>query len=814
MPRTINFNRDILVALILGASALVSNLILITISQEDYFIPLGNIFLFMSAGALGLPGGLVSFGVSDGIYSLIFGRYYEFIRVLILTTAIGYCTKRYARLPSFAVALALWLLLFGPFYIYLRSVSVLSNSITSENIFLTGLCEVILVMISGVLLINGKIWGTICTIPRHIPASTLLVHVITSISTLAMFGALSVASSSSDLRTVFHNDSQSPAGLMSMLLLGITIPAFLAWRLSVILSNNFQELFSAGLLNQGINKSFSGLSSEFWRRQGSDDSVQYKHPLDSPISAHENREDANSKIIPPNQGICALNRNGTITFVNRKFRKFCEIQSNDVLGRNIENISMNPTLCKQILLLLEDTFNKGARTIEVKINQLPEKLKFFEISSHYAETFQDASIINGPDSLILIVKDITEKRTVESHLLQTQKLESLGTLVEGIAHTFNNSLTAIAGQASFAKRCQEREHIEKSLNEILRTAFSAGSVVRQLLDFASSRTSLMKPENLREVLDERFDLLKRLVGDSCDIEFSKSSQEVSILCDTNLIMQALTNLVLNSKESYPQSSGRIIISLEKEEVDGAVTETHPGTRPGNFARLRVRDFGHGMSRDVLAKAFDPLFTTKASTGHTGLGLSIVFAIVRAHDGFLTAESHTDKGTTLSLYFPIHEGTRAESKSSSSISLSSSKIDLSWNSPELRGNQESILVVEDENSVRELVTNMLTNLGYNVVSCCNGEEALNESSKKDFDLLLVDMIIPKIKGLELINRLKESGSKAKALIMTGYGASLQLNDSNTKIIHKPFDIDTLAKAVKSILNELSKEGAPSKPLSLN
>ena len=798
MPRIINLNREIFIAFGLGFATLVANLFAHSVATSSIFIPIGNIFLFLSAGALGLGGVLISFAVGVVFETFISGKHIEFFRLLITCCALGYCARKYPRLPAFAVVLALWLGIFAPGLFYLKSVSNFSLQVETTQVFINGISEVLFAMISGVLLLNSRIWTFLSTMPRHVPISSLVIHVVTSISTLAMFGALSAAMGTTSLASA-DVDATSMGGLISILLLGITVPALLSWRLSIVMSNNFQELFASGLLTGVNNKSFSGLSSEFWRRRSKTNlAIERQITDETTTGTHEpTPEELKARIVSPNQGLCALNRNGTITFVNRKFRRYCEITSNEVLGKNIATLAMNPVICKRIVKMLDCPLTKGPRSTEVKINQLPEKLRFYEITCHRADAFEDSSIINGPDSIIITMKDITDKRTVETHLLQGQKLESLGILVEGIAHTFNNALTAITGQASFAKRCQERPQVDKSLNEILKTAFGAGTVVRQLLDFASGRPSLMKPANVIKVIEERLDLLKRIAGDGCEIIIEKKVDSLGIVCDTNLIMQALTNLILNSKESYANMSGKIVISIDTEHMDEDVSEMHPGTRPGDFARVRIKDFGHGMSVDVLGKAFDPLFTTKTNTGHTGLGLSIVFAIVRAHDGFLTAESSLEKGTSISVYFPICElaeetpvVTSGESKSSADL----------LNNPELQGNHEQILVVEDETNVRELVTTMLTTLGYEVTSCSDGEEALAKSSEREFDLILVDMVIPKIKGLDLIERVRQSRANVKALVMTGYGNSLQISDSTTQIIHKPFDIDTLARAVKTSLTK--------------
>ena len=801
MARYINFNRDILVAFGLGLCALVTNMFAMSLGNGIDYIPVGNIFLFLSAATLGLPGAFVTCASGATWEVAVTNQGVEFLRLLITCSVLAYVSKKYSRVPCFAVALALWLGLYGPAYLFSVSIGKFGTEVDPKHIFTRGFIEVLLVLVSGVLLLNAKVWTLLTNSARRVNVINTLIHIVTCITAVFMFAVTSVLLGSSSFTINFAAEPAQLAGLMSVFVLGITVPALLTWRLGVILTNNFQEYFSAGLLSNVVNKSFSGLSSEFWRRKSMPEISRDQIPELTPreVAAAETPENKNKKLLSPEHGLCALNRNGTVTFMNRKFKKYCEISSNEVLGKNLASLAINPAMCKRILNLIEETFKKGPRTAEVKINQLPEKLKFYEVRTHKSDAFEESSIINGPDSVIVTVKDISEKRTVESHVLQSQKLESLGILVEGLAHTFNNSLTTIAGQASYAKRTTERPQIEKSLNEILKTAFSAGAVVRQLLEFASGRPGRIKEENIVEVIDERLDLLKRMANENYEITIEKSLDEIGVACDTNLIMQALTNLILNAKESYPGHAGKIIISIDVEEVGEEAAEMHPGTRPGNFARLRVKDFGQGMGLDTLGKAFDPLFTTKSNSGHTGLGLAIVFAIVRAHDGFLTAESQVEKGTSISIYLPLQELSEGREKD---ISLYANRdpSEMLSNNPELLGNEERILVVEDEQNLREVVRTMLATLGYKVEVCSNSQDALIKAKNEKFDLYLVDTVMPKIQGLELVELLKKENHCKQTLVMTGYGASQQANDPSMQVLHKPFDLDTLAKAVKSTLKK--------------
>ena len=322
----------------------------------------------------------------------------------------------------------------------------------------------------------------------------------------------------------------------------------------------------------------------------------------------------------------------------------------------------------------------------------------------------------------------------------------------------------------------------------------------------------MKPEILGKVIDERLTLLRKLVGEAYEIQFEHTPTPLWVECDTNLITQILSNLVLNARDSYSGDSGNISVSLDTEEMDEAVSKFHVGARAGTFARLRIRDNGHGMSPETLSKAFDPLYTTKAASGHSGLGLSIVFALVRAHNGFLTVESYPEKGTTVSVYLPLTENTEHVALDGKSRAISSGAMNLAED-PELANSR--ILVVEDEPRVRELVATMLSTLGYRVTSCANGPEALERCKTDVFDLVLVDMVMPRMNGLELIAKLKESTSEAKTMMMTGCGLTGREQGMPATVLSKPFDMTTLAKTVSKVLRQLDDKvtkssGAYSQP----
>jgi len=704
MPVSVNFHRNTKTALMLGAVGLLANMLF---NSLGWHIPLGNIFVFAAAMAFGLQGALTAFALAVVPGAIYATEYYEILRLLMLCAAIGYAAEMYPRFPSFLLTMLLWLLVFGPLCALFPHGALPPYYSGMHGAVLMGFSEVLLVMVSGAMLINPTVWGALTRRPRPLELSELLSYVVPLISALCVFITLMLGGLD-DFGTAHQASSVPAVWLMAILTFLIVGPMVIAWRLSRMITGNFQHLFASNLFSNGKHASFSGLSSEYWRRK-----TLTEIPRDLVEELRNGTTEqghlpagARDQLPTSGLGICALNRNGTIGFVNRKFRHLTGISSSDIIGRNIESVGMNPELCRHIAQLLESTFQKGPRVTELKLNQLPSSLRFLEIASQRSEDFQASAISDGPDSVIITIKDITDRRTVESHLLQAQRLTSLGNGISSIAHAFNNALTAITGHASFAVQAEDLNQVKESLRGILSAASNAGDMVRKLLDYAEGKPTPTRVADLGNEIESRLELLRKISGENYQITLELPDKPVAVACDTNLIIQAVNNLVMNSKDAYSGKSGRIHIALDTEYMDESISWLHPGAQAGNYARLKIRDWGHGMSSEILSRAFDPMFSTRSASGHAGIGLSMVFAIVRAHDGFMAMESHPEKGTTVTMYLPVQEGAEqmlAEQRAAAAAPPAPSF------PPELQGNRERILVVEDEPHVRELVSKMLTAL---------------------------------------------------------------------------------------------------------
>lgn len=792
MPRQVNFSREIKVAACLGAAALALNLL--AYAGAAAWFPVGNILILMSAAAFGVRGALIAAAIGVMTLCLWTGDCAYSMRILALSLAVAYSSRRAPHIPIFFAAAFIWIALLGPLFMALSAAGFLPTYWPLTRVVFAGLSDVLTAMIAGAFLMSPYLWGILTHTPRSISITTVLMYTVTIISTLVLTGAILVLGSAESLRG--FEVAVGPGGqLLILVVFGISIPALLAYLLAHFVSLYSQEPLSGGLMAKAKNTAFSGRSSEYWRRFQSSAGGQ-----ESTSSTAQPGAPQSSSPEPPSQfaapfGICALRKDRTVLFANAEFKNLAQLKQNDIIGKKIDALSMHPVVQEALSHLTESFFRRGSRTIEVKLNSLPEELRFLQLSAQSPSNADSFLQPCASDSVIITLKDITDRRTVRTNLMQGQKLGALGTLVQGIGHLFNNVLTVITAQASFARHCSDALSIDNTLKIILRAAQEAGQLVHQLLDFAASHPSLLKPLALDATVQSRFELLRQAAGEAYTISFSQSIDRPLVRCDINLITQVLTNLVLNAKEAYGQAPGDIAISLDIEKFDDEVCEMHPSARAGEFARLRVRDHGCGMTPEVLARAFEPLYTTKASGGHIGLGLSTAYAIVRAHDGFLTIESRPDKGTTISFYLPIADTAEQTMPAQPQIISRESNQELAV----MRGNNEGILVVEDDDNIREVICAMLSGLGYRVKSCRDGEEALQTFSGDAFDLILVDMAMPKMPGIELIQKIKDSKPQTQALLMTGYGTAPAGADRELKVLSKPFDIETLAQAIRTSLD---------------
>ncbi len=409
----------------------------------------------------------------------------------------------------------------------------------------------------------------------------------------------------------------------------------------------------------------------------------------------------------------------------------------------------------------------------------------------------------GQPAVMTVFQDITERKRAEELerlLVRAQKMEALGRLAGGIAHDFNNLLTAIIGFASLLKeKTPPDDPTRPCVEEIIKAGNRAAVLTAQLLSF--SRRQVVEPKvlDLNQVIRDLETLLRRLIGEDVRMVSDLDERLAPIRADHGQMEQVVVNLAVNARDAMP-SGGTLTLRTRNVVLDGPVVlRGDESVPPGRHVCLTVEDTGVGMDEEVLSHIFEPFFTTKEVGAGTGLGLSTVYGIVRQSGGHVAVESAPDRGTRFHLYFPVAQ-TAAET------------LDEDRRPPEgLRGT-ETVLLVEDEEAVRALATQVLRGLGYEVWQARNGAEALDlvRTSARPLSLLVTDVVMPQMSGAELVHRVREVHPGVRALFISGYSNEAIARDGvlgpRTAYLQKPFTPEDLAVRVRRLLD--SEEDAES------
>jgi signal transduction histidine kinase/CheY-like chemotaxis protein len=393
------------------------------------------------------------------------------------------------------------------------------------------------------------------------------------------------------------------------------------------------------------------------------------------------------------------------------------------------------------------------------------------------------------------VEDITDRLSLEAQLRQSQKMESVGQLAAGVAHDFNNMLTIIQGHSGMllAKSAQIPELLD-SAQAIYFASERAANLTRQLLMFSRKNVMQPKPLDLREVVSHLSKMLQRLLGETIVLEFDPPPELPLIHADTGMLEQVIMNLAVNARDAMPRG-GKLSIKTEALELDASYAHTHPEGRPGQFVCLRVSDTGCGMDGQTMSRIFEPFFTTKEVGKGTGLGLATVYGIVKQHEGWIQVVSEPGHGTTFNLFFEATTA-KAETKAGG-VSLAS----------EMRGGQETILIVEDEPVLRDMTQTILQECGYQTLEAASGREAFEvwEKHRDSIDLVLTDMVMPEgVSGMELAERLVAAKPGLRIIFASGYSMDDLdtgfVRDGHAVFLQKPYTHITLAKTVRECLDK--------------
>ena len=518
----------------------------------------------------------------------------------------------------------------------------------------------------------------------------------------------------------------------------------------------------------------------------------YKHKMEQKVRENERRFYTTLKSI--GDAVITTDIKGGITFMNSVAEELTGWKQNEAVGKSVET-----------------TFNiinaKTGLSSQNPVTTVLQKGFVFKLSDNSIlvsregrETFIDDSAAPIKDEkdkirgVVLVFRDITERRKLEEHLRQSQKMEAVGALAGGVAHDFNNIMTVIQVSADLAMVGVEKsDPIFQSLVEIQESAERASDLTHQLLFFSRKQPIEFKLINVNQTIDGLLNMLKRLIDENIVVTTLLEPALWPIRADQRAIEQAIINIIINAKDAMPQG-GEVILKTKNVILSREDCESMSGAQPGEYVCISIIDNGFGMDKLTVSHIFEPFFSTKEPGKGTGLGLSVVYGIVKRHNGWIDVQSEPNQGTEFYIYFPtIHE--ELFEKTIEKDSLRS-----------LQGNGERILFIEDEDNILEYVNKALTRCGYRVFTAGNSREALDVFKKEEgnFHLVFSDVVLPDDSGVNLMNKLLTYKPNLHILLSSGYTDSQSqrsvIEEKGFPFLQKPYTLNSLLHIIRDSIEQ--------------
>lgn len=488
------------------------------------------------------------------------------------------------------------------------------------------------------------------------------------------------------------------------------------------------------------------------------------------------------------ESVIISDKRGTIQYVNPAFERLSGFTKDDIVGRNFR-VLKSDTHNEEFYREMWGTINSGTVWAGQIGNRMKDgSLRQFETTISPIRDNSGAIV-----SFVSVNRDVTQEAALEAQLLQAQKMEAVGTLAGGIAHDFNNLLQVIRGYTEVLLHgVNEDPSNYEALQKIYRSAKRGAELTRQLLTFSRKVQSERRPLDLNQEVEQVKNLLERTIPKMIEIELHLDKAPAIISADPVQVEQALMNLAVNAMDAMSEG-GKIIIETERAILDEEFCKTHLGARPGEYVLLTISDTGHGMDKEILEHVFEPFYTTKEVGKGTGLGLAMVYGIVKTHEGYILCYSELGSGTTFKIYLPalVQSGHWREAGEGED---------------QLKGGDETILLVDDEEYIRELGVELLSDVGYEVLTATDGESALQLYRKEQhrIDLVILDLVIPGMGGKKCYEEILKINPQAKILIISGHsvnGPGKEAMEAGARgFVGKPFDVSHMLKAVREILDQ--------------
>ncbi|UCF18599.1 MAG: response regulator [Gemmatimonadota bacterium] len=523
----------------------------------------------------------------------------------------------------------------------------------------------------------------------------------------------------------------------------------------------------------------TALATYYWRRQRS-----YRLPLQASERRYRALAERYAALLVALPGqIFRMSADGTYLDCSSSSSP-TSVEPGEFLNKNVKQ-----TLPPEVAELSLQAIQRAIETNE------PQMIEYELTGEERGGQFEARIMRSGENEVVTIVRDIGRQRAAAEHLRQAQKMEALGQLSGGLAHEFNNLLTVIQANADLIARDlrPELEDLQSEIAQLQRAAQRGATLLRKLMAFSRHQMLSRRIVDLPRLVQKFLTNLRRLLPENIDLEISADKHVAKILADPAAIEQILINLATNARDAM--SAGG---NLRIEIYNGNLTEEHRAERgwgePGDYVVLAVSDNGTGIDEGKVGKIFDPFFTTKPPGAGAGLGLPMIYGLVKQHRGYVDVESEVGAGTTVKLYFPAHDAL--------------GPVDRVTSTPECATGKQTILLVEDEEAVRKTARRVLERNGYEVLLAADGLEALSilRQRSSEISLVISDVVMPKMSGIDLYEAVKKETIGMPFMFMSGYAAKdvpvESGPDPSVPFLHKPWTVNELLGRIRELLDRSS------------
>ncbi|MEN8207997.1 MAG: PAS domain S-box protein [Candidatus Fermentibacteria bacterium] len=517
------------------------------------------------------------------------------------------------------------------------------------------------------------------------------------------------------------------------------------------------------------------------------------HLIDNPAEISEgcsNEQDLYKSVVQNSNDSLIVYKDGLIVFVNDTAKRITGYLEEEFYESSIlDFISADYKPVMQQYMNAITAGKDSPSLFEIEILRKDGDIIPAEIS---VSTIQ----YKGERAHMAILRDLCSRHSLEERLRQAQKMEAVGQLAGGVAHDFNNILQVINGYTELAQASlEEGDPVQEMLQQVLQAGERANSLITQLLTFSRNKEIVTKVLDLSEIIDQQMPSLQSIAGEDIELEFLPSSDSVYINGNQEMIGQILQNIFLNARDAMPDS-GKILVKTKRIFLDREFCKANSSNEQGYYAMLSISDTGCGMDKGTLGRIFEPFFSTKGISAGTGLGLSTVYGIVSQHDGMITAKSKPESGSIFQIYLPL-------------VKKDAIIEELLPEHEIIEEISKTIVITENDESLRHLTIDVLSQAGHEVITAPNGEEAvfLVSDSPDSVDLVVLDVIMPVLGGYEAADRIREIRPDIPLIFCSGSDEGQSSKDTNShlegsRFLSKPYSMAQLLKAVNDLFAEIT------------